>query len=291
MGGDDEMPNNAIILSSTDGVMWQSHIGSGSLYGVAHDGERLVAVGNGGVIATSLDGVVWANLPFVASPGAGTPTLRDLNAVTWTDGQFIAVGKNGTIITSTNGLDWDSTGPNSGKSLKGIAHGNGVYVAVGNDGRFLTSQDGTSWSRRDLVSARDFEDIAFGGGRFMAIGVNGQMHTSEDGTNWIRRVTVCDHDLRGVIFVEGSYYVAGNNETIMQSGQSDAALRITRLSPSGDVQVEILGEAGRAYRLQGSSDLTQWTDLHSFTAGMEAVRHTDNSPDASLRRFYRVISP
>ncbi len=288
VGGDD-LTGSAVVLSSSDASDWQPRTALGSLYGVTHNGHRLVAVGDGGAIATSLDGMVWTNLaPFTEG---GAPTTADLNAILWTGDRFMAVGKDGTIITSTNGLGWTSTGPGGGKNLKGIAYGNGVYVAVGNDARVFTSSDGRNWQRRILEPQRNFEDITFGGGRFLAVGENGALFTSDDGTDWLRRVTVCNNDLRSVIFAEGSYYAAGNNETILQSGQTDAALRITHGSAATEVLLELLGETGRAYRLQGSADLANWTDLHTFTAGPEPARHTDPSPAAGGWRFFRLISP
>ena len=214
-----------------------------------------------------------------------------MNAILWTGDRFLAVGKDGTIITSTNGLGWTSSGPGGGKNLKGIAYGNGVYVAVGNDARVFTSSDGRNWQRRILEPQRNFEDITFGGGRFLAVGENGALFTSDDGTNWLRRVTVCNNDLRSILFAEGSYYAAGNNETILQSGQTDAALRITHGSAATEVLLELLGETGRPYRLQGSADLAGWTDLLTFTAGPGPTRHTDSSPAAGGWRFYRLISP
>ena len=217
--------------------------------------------------------------------------MIDLNAVTWTGAKFVAVGKNGAAFTSPDGLDWSSSGPGGGKNLKGIAYGNGLYVAVGNDTRINTSYDGVTWFRWNLQPQQDFEDITFAGGRFVAVGENGMAFSSTDGTNWVRRVTDSGNDFRGIIYSEGSYYAAGNNETIMQSAQADASLRITHPPGTVGVQLEILAEAGSACRVQSSGNLTQWDDLYSFTAGPEPARYIDNLPGASARRFYRVISP
>jgi hypothetical protein len=290
--GESKPDGTATILSSADTVAWQSHTAQGNLFGVAHNGERLVAVGDVGTIVTSIDGLSWDNLPSAPNPaGVGSPTNRDLNDVIWSEDRFVAVGKDGVVIHSTDGLHWISSGPGGGRNLHGIAHGNGVFVTVGNNSRFYISTDLTQWFRGDWIPREDISDIIFGGGRFMAVGDNGLVFTSEDGNNWLRRVTVCDNDLRSVVYVDGSYYTAGNNDTILQSGQADAALRITRLNVPSGVQLEILGEAGRAYRLQGSVDLVGWTDLLSFIASTEAARYVDGLQGASDWRFYRVISP
>jgi hypothetical protein len=290
--GESKVGGVATILSSPDAVAWQSHTAAGNLFGVAHNGERLVAVGDVGTIVTSLDGLSWDNLPSAPNPAAvGSPTSRDLNAVIWSVDRFVAVGKDGVVIHSTDGLHWISSGPGGGRNLHGIAHGNGVFVTVGNNARYYVSTDLTQWLRGDWAPREDMSDITFAGGRFMAVGDNGLVFTSQDGTNWLRRVTVCDNDLRSVIYVDGSYYAAGNNDTIVQSAQADAVLRISRLNVPRGVEVEILGEAGRAYRLQGSMDLMGWTDLLSFVASEEATRYVDGLSGAGDWRFYRVISP
>ena len=125
----------------------------------------------------------------------------------------------------------------------------------------------------------------------MAVGDSGVMFTSGDGTNWIRRVTGCGNDLRSVIYSGGSYYAVGNNETILQSAQVDAALHLGCSTAPGAIRMEILAEPGRAYRLQGSADLTAWSDLLDFIAGEDATSFEDSLPAGQGWRFYRAISP
>ncbi len=279
-------------LTSVDGIIWETHEALGDLFSVSHNGRLLVAVGDQGTIVTSPDGANWNKLPSFVNPETweGSPTSQDLNAITWTGTRFVAVGKDGVVITSTNGLSWTSSGPGGRKNLHGIAYGDGVYVTVANDGVYYVSTDAAIWWRGEWQT-RDLSDVTYGSGRFMAVGDSGVMFTSEDGTNWIRRVTGCGNDLRFVTYSEGSYYAVGNNETILQSDQVDAALRISRLPAAGGVQVEVLGEQGRVYRLQGSANLATWTDLIEFTGGNEVTRLSDNSNTGNGWRFYRAVSP
>lgn len=282
----------SVALTSADGVTWHTNQAPGDLFSMAHDGRLLVAVGDRGTIVTSFVGVSWNQLPSFVDPqtGEGSPTTQDLNAITWTGTRFVAVGKDGVVISSTNGLHWTSSGPGGRKNLHGIAYGNGTYVTVGNDGRYYVSADASIWMAGNWAT-RDLSDVVFAGGRFVAVGDSGVMFTSEDGTNWIRRVTGCGNDLRNVIYSEGSYYAVGNNETILQSDQADAVLRIVPLPAAGSVRVEVLGEVGRSYRLQGSTNLTTWTELLGFTADAEATRFQDGVNEGSRWRFYRVVSP
>src|SRR5580765_4382413 len=70
---------------------------SNDLRGVAFGNSRLVAVGTGGVVATSTDGVAWGS-QYVGS--------NSLSAIAFGHGIFIAVGENGTILTSADGFSW-----------------------------------------------------------------------------------------------------------------------------------------------------------------------------------------
>lgn len=292
VGQSGDQGGTSTSLTSDDGINWRTNQAPGDLFSISHDGRRLVAVGDGGAIATSVDGISWQPLPSVVDPhtAEGSPTTQDLNAITWTGTRFVAVGKDGVVITSTNGLHWISSGPGGRKNLHGIAYGNGTYVTVGNDGRYYVSPDASTWMSGNWPT-RDMSDVVFAGGRFVAVGDSGAIFTSADGTNWLRRVPGSGNDLRVVTYSEGRYYVAGNNETILQSDQADAVLRIIQQPGAAAVRVEVLGEAGRAYRLQGSADLTTWTELLNFTAGAEATRFPDGVNEGSRWQFYRVVSP
>ena len=119
---------------------------------------RFVAVGSGGVIHTSSDGLLWDE--------GQRPVLFTLNRVIYANGQFVAVGNQGTIVTSTNGVNWSQQTTGTTNDLLAVAYGNGRYVAAGTAGRVAISTDGTAWS---LASAgtSDLNWITFGNGLFM----------------------------------------------------------------------------------------------------------------------------
>jgi len=71
-----------------------------TLNAVAYGNGRFVAVGTGGTVVVSTNGVDW-----VARPSGVT---RDLNAVTFADGRFFVGGRNGTMIQSGDGDSWTS---------------------------------------------------------------------------------------------------------------------------------------------------------------------------------------
>ena len=76
------------------GTTWtQRTSGTGNeLEGVAYGNGRFVAVGNGGTILTSPDGVNWTRRT------SGTRSW--LGGVTYGNGTFVAVGEEGIILTS-----------------------------------------------------------------------------------------------------------------------------------------------------------------------------------------------
>lgn len=86
-----------IITSPLDvGAPWtvQTISSSPHLRGVTSNGRELVAVGDGGVVLVSRDGLIWSSLP-----SGITEHLRD---VAWDGQRLIAVGDAGTILHGTD---------------------------------------------------------------------------------------------------------------------------------------------------------------------------------------------
>lgn len=81
------LDENGAVVSSLTG-----------LNDIIHDGFRYIAVGDGGTLITSTDGIQWQKL--------NTGTINNLNAVDWGDitddtNHYIIVGAGGTILTWT----------------------------------------------------------------------------------------------------------------------------------------------------------------------------------------------
>src|SRR5882762_4176671 len=73
-------------------------VGKMSLTQVAFGRNIFVAVGTGGMIMTSKEGMEWTRRE--------SGTIARLHAVAFGDGQFIAVGDSGTILGSVDGANW-----------------------------------------------------------------------------------------------------------------------------------------------------------------------------------------
>ncbi len=124
------------IVTSDNGLTWEATPSgtTGDLRGAAYaatstvvDGvaailSTYVAVGAGGTILRSTDGLAWT--------AQASPTTNDLNAVTY-GGQFVAVGNAGTILTSPDGVTWTPRTSGTTRDLKAVMRTLSGYTAVG----------------------------------------------------------------------------------------------------------------------------------------------------------------
>jgi hypothetical protein len=158
-----------------------------TLNAVNWNGAQFVAVGSGGIVETSPDGVTWTNRGSAMSLPLSMAYLR---AIVWQNGKYFAVGRNGggpncvvgqacpqivtgvadVILSSTDGVNWSSSiGSNSsfnppfGSELTGILWAGTQFIAVGdtltgttadgyNVGNIITSPDGVNWTSRPTVA-------------------------------------------------------------------------------------------------------------------------------------------
>jgi hypothetical protein len=139
------------------------------LRAIIYAGSLYVAVGAGGTILTSLDGMAWT----LQTSG----TENDLLSVTYGElstenKMFVAVGAGGTILTSTDGMAWTSNSQAETLTFNSMAY-NGEeknFVAVGyeeigphNIEVIYQSTDGATWKRVDLIRTINvkFQSIAY----------------------------------------------------------------------------------------------------------------------------------
>ncbi len=113
--------------SAFDNVWLTRTSGTGAiLYGVAWNGERVVAVGAGGVVLASDDeGLTW----YAVTSGIAT----DLYAVDVGDNVFVTCGALGVILTSQDGLSWEPVDSGTFWNLWDVTVLNAEYTAVGDN--------------------------------------------------------------------------------------------------------------------------------------------------------------
>ncbi|MGA8865200.1 MAG: DUF6242 domain-containing protein [Gallionella sp.] len=180
------------------------------------------AVGAGGVIFTSPDGINWTQ--------RSSPVSTNLNAVTGyaanqnntiTPGLlWVAVGNGGTAVYSTDGVNWlTSTSTTTTQTLRSILHVGSSFFAVGDGGTIISSGDGNTWSTNVSNTSNQLNGIAHGG-YYVAVGNNGTI-VANGGNGWVVQTSNTTSNLNQVAAIAtayGSIYVAvGNGGTIVTS--------------------------------------------------------------------------
>ncbi len=203
------------ILTSSDGLTW-IHRNSGtqsSLQGVARSEAQFVAVGTGGVILNSADGVHWAETP--------SQTARSLFSVHWTGSRFVAVGAHGLVLTSADGIDWNLRDSRTIEWLYDVTSTSQMIVVCGLHGTILTSTNGSYWSQIPSGSSSTLLGVAATDSRLVVVGHQGTILQSSDGELWITQSSGVVSDLGGVTYgqtpVGGRLVAVGEDATILIS--------------------------------------------------------------------------
>jgi hypothetical protein len=206
------------------------------------------AVGAGGAIYTSADGISWTNQ--AAPSGFAT----DLYAVTGYAAnqnnpgnpslRWVAVGDGGASVYSLDGVSWavgndyNSSSPANPNNyaLRSITQVAGTFFAVGDAGTILSSTDGITWtSHTSSVTASNLNGVAHGA-VYIAVGDSGTIVTSTDGNTWTAQTSGTTSNLRQVtsfISSYGSIYVAvGDSGTIVTSIDGGVTW-VTQTAPAG----------------------------------------------------------
>ncbi len=217
------------IATTPDGLAWTQRGGNGTmvqLNGVTFLNTQWFAVGNSTGILTSPDAVTWMRLPIPAANG--------LNAIGYGAGRYVAIGDQGYITTSLDAATWvgNTTASGTTQSLRGIAYANGRWVVVGFGGVIRTSTNGTTWTTVASPVTTNFNALTTFGSTFIAIGDSGVIRTSTDGTTWTAATSGTTQALRGICVDRGTAYIVGSNRTILAS--TDAQTWTTRTAPAAN---------------------------------------------------------
>jgi len=190
-----------LVLTSLDGSAWSSSFSgtTAALRGIAWNGSKLIAVGDGGSFISSPDGLAWSS---IASP----LTLR-WNAVTWTGSTFVAAGDHGTIATSPDGSTWTLRTTGSITEWMGIASDGTTTVIVGSQGNIATSTDGMAFASPSSSTTQWLRSVAHNGTRWVAVGDDGTVVTSTNASSWSTTTSGVTVRLKHVHW-DGSRFIA-----------------------------------------------------------------------------------
>lgn len=197
------------IQTSPDGMTWtpQTSGTTHDLKAIEHDGTSLLAVGAAGTILESVDGVTWTAVR------AGDPT--DFSSVAFGAGVFVASTDRG-VSTSTDGQVWTHVAVSGDPRLRDIAFADGRFVAVGGTDApvIVTSVDGTTWQVRAVTGTNYLSAVAHGSAGWLAVGEHGDVATSPDGVTWTLGNVGADQLLDDVAAAGGTYVVVGDGSTV-----------------------------------------------------------------------------
>ena len=151
-----------------------------SVLDICYRNGKFVAVGGGGKIAYSTDGINWTEVdsPFGSS---------SIYSVCYGNGKFVAGGTDGKMAYSPDGINWTAVAdsPFTSKTrIESICYGNEKFIAGGwyetsinmneyvPQGRMAYSTDGVTWTSIDssLFKGYYIYSICYGKGKFVAGG-------------------------------------------------------------------------------------------------------------------------
>jgi len=255
------------IFTSEDGVVWTTRTtgidgGLTSLQDMVAGAGRLVALGSGGVTATSTDGgLTWTT----GSLGGGqTDTLF---GATYSLNRFWGVsGNTGRVFSSPDGATWSSVATPA-TSLRALAYGAGRLVAVGVGGVIVTSPDGVTWTLAQSGTTNQFLGVNFVNGRFVAVGVNGLILTSPDGLVWTNRsLAGLTTGLQGTAFGNGRFVIVGQGLRALVTSTDGENWTVTTSGPAQNMVLNGVAASSSAVVAVGnlgtiltSSDKATWT--------------------------------
>jgi hypothetical protein len=203
--------NGGNIMTSLNGMRWtpRSSGTNENLHGIVYGGNTFAAVGDNGIILTSPDGVTWET--------QSSNTSLDLRGIAYGGENFAAVGVEGVILSSSDGITWESQSAGTTNDLLGITYGSGKFTAVGDSGTILTGSDGISWTNRSSGTAQTLYGITYGGDQFVAVGAEGVVLTSSNGTGWTNRASIMTADFLNAAYGNSIYVIVGKEGKISTS--------------------------------------------------------------------------
>jgi hypothetical protein len=246
------------LLSSGDLFAWNTQATTGLVdykdYNSVTFGERYVAVGAGGLIASSTDSNTWTitndvvdfnkirylsntyiilgntrclvcNTPddvHIIASLEGIIDYYDIASLNVNDTvSYFIVGSSGAIFTAQDlypNTQWTQLTSGVTYDLRGIVTTPSGLVVVGSSGTILTSSDGQTWTQSTSPITDNLNAVEYGNGILVAVGANGQKIKSSDyGATWSVITKLTTSNLTDISFGMGGFVVVGSGGVISRS--------------------------------------------------------------------------
>jgi photosystem II stability/assembly factor-like uncharacterized protein len=269
------------------GTLWNSQpaIGTADLHGITY-GEAFVAVGVGGALFSSSDGVTW-------TPAVNPVPANNLNAVTYYGGAYIAVGNAGVILRSTDGKNWKQQAIGvTTNDLYAITNNGGQagFVAVGANGTILASADGTIWSAKTSGTTNTLYGITYGviagSGEYVAAGAAdtttgaGTLLYSANAAAWTPVPALPGYDLKGVAYGDPKLAYGFNTPGTTSSLPPLPPPSFVAVGANGTLVSSTDGKNWTSGSLPAANLVTAVTYAHQFVA-VDDVGNVFTSPDGT----------
>ena len=196
------------MAHSSDGINWTPmNVGTRNWRSVTYGNGRYVAVGDDGSMAHSSDGINWTQINVGPAHWRG---------ITFANGRFVAVGAVAAIAHSSDGINW--TQINMGADVWiSVKHINGRFIAVGNEGAIGHSTNGINWTLQS-VGTVTWWDLTHANGRYVIVGSGGNMAHSTNGFNWTQiNVGSTGFGWTGITYGNGRFVAVGNYSALAHS--------------------------------------------------------------------------
>jgi photosystem II stability/assembly factor-like uncharacterized protein len=206
------------------------------------------AVGAGGAIFTSPDGIAWSaaspppafssDLYAVAGYAA---SLNSPNTLRW-----VAVGAGGASVYSADGgATWSVGNSSTTQPLRSLVQSAGTFVAVGDAGTILSSTDGNNWTSHTSasVTTNNLNGVTRGN-IFVAVGDSGTILTSGDGSTWSpHTASPSTTDNLRKVASSGSLIVAVGDNGVIVTSKDDGATWYTQNLPGPPNLIGVAAES------------------------------------------------
>ncbi len=294
---------------SDDGTNWtlvNIDTGLAQFWGIAHGAGRFVAVGDGGIIYSSADGVTWT------AAASGITTV--LRAVTFADGLFVITGDNGRVFVSSDGVNWTNRSLPSTAGFWGATKHNGVWYTRSGSTTY-SSPDAVTWTRVASSSASSLSSFKIQSvGGVLLTGLNsGTIDFGENAQTWasVQLSTLSASGLRGTAASDRTIVVVGNSGLIYSTDlptlpsrtlppptlriEADAIKvavgkkNVLSASGAGFVKLELYANGTKVSEIDGSAGALSWTPS-AIGNYLLAVRGIDASGASVVSTSYPAVA-